>query len=179
MPTSNHKRLNVSPVAALVAINAQVNVLEGTSEALAWQDTDSMGHNADWTYSAAAESNGGEPAITDVIEDLDDEPGLIYVGTSGASVHVNVTGLDVSAGPEAPGAAEETTVGVFLNNTLVATADEGVVIEFDAVTAEFNISAYIENLQNTDVVRVGLIALEGNTDATTYAVAEGAVISIS
>ena len=182
--TTNHTRVAVAPVSALLRMLPQhtSQVLEGTSLGLSWVDPASAGHNPDWTYSASAESgadgtqaiagNEGEAAITGVVEDLDDDAGLIYIGFPGRSVIVDVHNLDIIGhgtdellGPED---TDEVTIGVFLNNTLIAPADEGATAEMDVVT-EFNVTgAYIPNLQVNDVVRVAFINAEGSEDTIAY-----------
>ena len=168
----DHVRMETAPVSALLRLDGgDTTINEGNAKALPWTDVAAGGHNADWTYSTAAESNGdeagtaGEAAITDVVEDLDLDPGMIYVGTSGRSVHIDVSNLDIGGSIHAiPEATDEFTVGVFINNKLIKTADEGFVAEADIAT-EFNVTgAYHANIQNLDVVRVALISQEGGAE---------------
>jgi hypothetical protein len=68
--------------------------------------------------------------------------------------------------------------GIYVNNTLISTADEGVLTELDdEVVEELNIDTYIGNLQVGDVVRIGVQGLgeEAEVDIETVV---GGTISI-
>jgi hypothetical protein len=128
----------------LVAEAALSAGLEGTTPVL--------GH---LTYSATAEGRTGEVPVAG--NDLDGGPGLIYSGPAGGAVTVEVVGLDVTTGAiGGPEATDAVTAAVFVNNDIVAVADEGFVAELDSVTAEFNMATYVGNLQPLDVIRVGV-----------------------
>lgn len=125
------------------------------AEALAMTENTSTAESGDWIYSATAEGRTGEVAVNGI--DLDGEPGLIYSGPEGGAVSVLVDGLDISEGTIAPEATDTVTVGVFLNNTLVATANEGFVALTGEATHEMNVETYVGGLTAGDVLRVGLI----------------------
>lgn len=168
--------------------DAEAEVLEGTAEALALEEGAQVpAELGDFTYSATAESNGGAPTAAQLsadplgLYDLDAQPGLIYSGPSGVAVEVRFTNLDiVETNDEAPEATDEWTAAVFVNNTLMAYADEGYVSELDTQTAaELNLAdgTYV-TLNESDVLRVALISQEGNEDDQTVDVAEGGQLVI-
>ena len=124
--------------------------------------------SGDWAYSATAEDNGTAGA-------LDGQPGIIYTGQSGNAVRVKVTNFDVDEESIIADATDSATMGVYVNSSLVAYADEGFVAELD-ITAEFNVDTYVGGLQTNDVIRVAVV---GGTESTFEAgVAEGGTIDI-
>jgi hypothetical protein len=84
--------------------------------------------------------------------DLDLEPGLIYSGPAGGAVGVTIEEVDITEGTIAPEATDTATLALFLNNDIVAYADEGFV-----ALHEMNLSTYVGGLQPGDVLRVGLV----------------------
>ena len=132
--------------------------------------------NGDWTYSATAESVGGEVAGSGG-HDLDAAPGLIYSGPAGGAVRIKVAGLDILEGTIAPEAADSVAAAVFVNNDLVDYFDEGFVDEIDTATAvEMNLDTYLGGLQPLDVVRIGLVG--GGEETADWDVAVGGSINI-
>jgi hypothetical protein len=178
MTLTNSRPLRPTAVTGAFDDAPAASALEGTAEAL---DLLFDGNaNGDWTYSATQEGRTGEVA-GDTGADMDGEPGLRYDGPAGASVRVNVTDLDIgpsTSASGAPEAADEFTVGLFRNNDIIGHADEGWASEFDTATAEFNVSAVVDNLQPNDVLRVGLMAHEGNEDSVFLGVAHGGSFNI-
>ena len=68
-------------------------------------------------------------------------------------------------------------MAVVLNNTVVAYADEGVVIELDAEPAiEFNADTYVGGLVDGDVIRIAIIGFGEET--LDLDVAEGGTLDI-
>ncbi len=122
---------------------------------------DGQGETGALAYSSAAEDNG-------TTGNLDDLAGLIYTGTPGGYVNVEVYDLDVRASiaPLAtfPEATDTVSAGLFINSTLVGTFDEGAVAELDTGTAEFNTNQVVGPLFSGDVVRIGLTTV-GEADA--------------
>lgn len=124
--------------------------------------------SGDWAYSATAEDNGTAGT-------LDGQPGIIYTGPDGNAVRVKVTGFDVDEESIIADAADSATMGIYVNSSLVAYADEGFVAELD-ITAEFNVDTYVGGLLSGDVIRVAVV---GGTEETWEAgVAEGGTIDI-
>jgi hypothetical protein len=118
--------------------------------------TEGYSELGDWTYSATAEGRTGEVAVSGI--DLDGEPGLIYSGPAGGAVRVTCRDLDVAEGTIAPEAADSVVAALFLNNDIVAFADEGYTAELDTEAAvEFNFDTYVGGLQVGDVLRLGLV----------------------
>lgn len=173
MTLTNSLRLQPHPVYGSVEGNFSNGLNEGLAEALPLVDL-SPGNNQDWTYSATAESLGGEVAGSQGY-DVDEEPGLIYAGAAGGAVTVEVADLDLAPGWE--GAVAEATdtwnVVIFRNNEMVGGSDEGATGEFDSETVEFNCESYVGNLQTGDVLRVCLVATEGNEDDVAVKVTSG------
>ena len=153
--------------AAVVAEGGEAMAMETSNETAAFE-------SGDWTYSATAEGRTGEVAVNGI--DLDEEPGIIYTGPVGNAVRVQFKNLDVAAGLIAPEAADTATAAVFLNNDVVAFADEGFVAELDAETVEFNVDTYVGGLRTNDVIRVGLIG--GTEETLDLDVAEGGSLDI-
>lgn len=161
--------------------DAEAEVLEGTAEALALEEAAGLTEAGDFVYSATAEGLGGEVAGPEGI-DLDEEPGLIYSGPTGAKIRVQFNNLDiVETDDEAPEATDSWTAGVFVNNKLVALCDEGFVAELDTQTAaELNLENGVGvQLTELDVIRIGLISAVGNEDDQTVDVAEGGTLVIA
>ena len=113
---------------------------------------DGNGESGGFAYSASAEDKG-------VAGILDLSPGLIYNGTPGGYVNVEVYNLDAKASVASattPEATDRVAAAVYINSDLVAKFDEGSVAELDTATAEFNINQQVGPLVPGDVVRVGL-----------------------
>ncbi len=137
------------------------------AEALALTVTDHS-NEVDWEYSAIAEDN-----TTDVHQqgeaiapsELDLQPGLLYKGPSGISVQVMVTELDILEG--AISLAEENdslNVAVYLNSTAMIESDEGLSRDLDTETAvEFNLRGTVHNIQESDVLRIGIYSTTEET----------------
>lgn len=124
--------------------------------------------SGDWTYNATTEDNGTVGA-------LDDQPGLKYTGPNGGAVRLKVTNFDVDEESAIANPADSATMGIYVNSTLVAYADEGFVAELD-ITAEFNVDTYIGGLQTNDVIRIAVVG--GNEETWEAGVAEGGTIDI-
>lgn len=108
-------------------------------------------------YNATAEGRTGEVAVGG--NDLDEEPGLVWGGPAGVFAHlqVRVTNLDILEGTIAPEDTDTVTAAVFVNNDIVAFADEGYVGEIDVATAvEFNIDTIV-SVTEGDVIRIALV----------------------
>ena len=143
----------------------EVNGEEAEGLALTVSD---MTNVVDWTYSATAEDN-----TTDVHQqgeaiapsEMDLQPGLIYSGPSGVTVQVTVTELDILEG--AISLAEENdslNVAVYLNSTGMFESDEGLSRDLDTETAvEFNLSGALHNVQESDVIRIGIYSTTEET----------------
>jgi hypothetical protein len=157
---TNHQRLEAAQVDADFSEATAAAVVAEAAEALALEGT--TVNQIDWVYSATAEGLTGEVAVGGI--DLDGEPGLIYGGPLGAGVRVSVANVDVDHGLIAPEATDTAVVALFVNNTVVAYADEGFTAELDAEPAiEFNLDTYVGPLSVGDVLRVGII---GGTEET-------------
>jgi len=151
--------------AAVAAEVAESLALEGVTPAV----------NGDWTYSGTAEGRTGEVAVNGI--DLDGEPGLIYSGPPGNAVRVKFTNLDIDHGLIAPEAGDTAAVALFVNNDIIAFADEGFVAELDAEPAiEFNLDTYVPGLQTSDVIRIGIVG--GGEETLDLDVAVGGTINI-
>ena len=122
---------------------------------------DGQGETGGLAYSESVEVNGA-------VGDLDDQPGLVYEGTPGGYINLEVYNLDAKANvapaTTAPEATDTVSAGIFINSTLVGTFDEGPVAELDTGTAEFNTNQVVGPLFAEDVVRVGLTWV-GEADA--------------
>ncbi len=108
-------------------------------------------------YNATAEGRTGEVAVNG--NDLDEEPGLVYGGPAGVFNHlqVRITNLDVLEGTIAPEATDSVVAAVFVNNDIIAFADEGYTVEIDTATlVEFNIDTIV-TVTEGDVVRFALV----------------------
>jgi len=170
-PTTNQK-IESAEISGDFAADTSAAIIGEAGEGQVITVTD----NADWTYSAAAESVGGEVTGVGGL-DFDVEPGLIYSGPVGGAIRVKFAGLDVDHGLIAPEATDVVQAAVVLNNDIIAFADEGNAVEFDAEPAiEFNCDTYIGNLQTGDVVRVALIGT--NEETLDLDVAEGGTFVI-
>lgn len=159
MTLTNVTKLEASEYSVLPTEAAAAETAEGTlgsgntGEALGL--TEAYSELGDWTYSATAEGRTGENAVNGI--DLDEEPGLIYRGPAGAGVRVAAV-LGVSEGTIAPEAGDSVVAAIFLNNDVIAYADEGFVSEIDTgTTTTFNVDTYVGPLQEGDVVRLGLV----------------------
>ncbi len=149
---------------------ADVNLVAETPEAqpITLSAGIAANESGDWAYSATAEDNG-------TAGNLDGQPGIIYTGPNGNAVRVKVTNFDVDEESIIADPADSATMGIYVNSSLVAYADEGFVAELD-ITAEFNVDTYVGGLQSNDVIRVAVI---GGTEETWEAgVAEGGTIDI-
>ena len=116
---------------------------------------------------------------------LDDEPGVIYTGgVTGQfnTLSVTVKDITITEGAIAPGEAEDfVTVGLFVNSSLKAIADEGFSIE-GAFVGEPG-AGLIANIRKTeitvtegDVIRIALVGPEANEELVDWDVdAEGVV----
>lgn len=136
------------------------------------------GVNTQWTQSAAAEGLTGEVAVSEV--DMDDGPGLIYAGPVGGHVHIDWKNIDFKAQVGlTPEAADELTLAVFKNNEVVGHSDEGIAVEFDTATVEFNGTCAVGNLQTGDVLRFGFVTCESTEDALVINLAEGGEVVLS
>jgi hypothetical protein len=124
--------------------------------------------NGDWTLTENAENRLGEIAVTtgNLIVDFDAAAdGFVYSGVPGNSVAVKVKALDVDLAAIAPGATDTAYVAVFRNNEMIATADEGVLTEFDdEVVDEFNCVTYVPNVQVGDVIRAAFVQTSENEE---------------
>lgn len=156
MSLTNVRMLKAGEYQISVTEAAAAEVAEGTvptAEALAL--TEGYSEIGDWIYSATAEGRTGEVAVNSI--DLDLEPGLIYSGPAGGAVGVTIEEVDISEGTIAPEATDTATLALFLNNDIIAYADEGFVALTGEVLHEMNLSTYVGNLQPGDVLRVGLV----------------------
>ncbi len=137
------------------------------SEALALTVTDAT-HPTDWTYSSNPEDNTNDihtPGEGTPPSEMDLQPGILYSGPSGISVQVVVKNLDVLEGAIiAPSASDRVNAVVFLNSTPMISSDEGSQVELDTETAvEFNIKGTIPNIQENDVIRIGVQGVGENS----------------
>jgi hypothetical protein len=143
------------------------------------------------SYSATAEDNSNATA-----GDLDASPGLIYTGTPGGFVNVEIYDFDVKASltsatlPESvayapfveageiaavPATEDTVSAAIFINSAVAGSCDEGSVGEMDTVTAEFNINTHVGPLTSGDVIRLGIV-WTGETDADLTLPSAGQVI---
>lgn len=143
---------------------------------------DGNGETGELAYSATAE-DAGTPG------DLDGQPGLIYTGTPGGFVNVQVSDFDVKASPtsattpessafveagEIAAVEDSVSLNVFINSDIAGHCDEGSVVEMDTATAEFNMDQQIGPLVSGDVIRLGLV-WTGEADADLSLPTAGAV----
>ncbi len=141
---------------------ADVDIVSEGGEAIPYVESSGVAglESGDWTYSATAESVGGEVAVNGL--DFDDEPGWIYSGPVGGAVRVKVTALGIVEAGIAD-AADSATMAIVVNQTPVAFADEGFVAELD-IAASFNADTYIGGLGALDVIRVCIVGGSEETD---------------
>jgi hypothetical protein len=176
---NTHPITKVMPLQGDFEEAAEADTVAEEAEALALTLTDATNPH-DWTYSATAEDNTTDihsPGEDTPPEEMDDQPGLIYSGPSGVSVRVSVANLDVSEGTIAPEAGDSVEAVVYLNSTPMIKSDEGVVAEHDLETAtEFNIDGVIPNVQESDVIRVGVRG--AGEETVTWDIAEGGEFTV-
>ena len=176
MSLTNSQRLVTVPFIGTYTEAAAAEVDTGGAEALAI--TAEAGEGADWLYSATAEGRTGEVAGAEG-HDLDGEPGLIYSGPVGGAVRVAVKDLDIAEGSITVPDAEDTVIAaIFLNNDVVAYADEGFLTGPVSATHEFNADTYVGGLVTGDVIRVGLITDAAAEEALDFDVAATGTLSI-
>ena len=154
-------------IALAEATSAEVD--EGTAEALAM--TEAYNELADWIYDATAEYRTAYQesgyTVGGIAIDIEDQPGLLYSGPTGASVRVAIEGLVTDEG--AIIAAEEGdyyTVAIMQNGIVVCVSDEGFVDAADAEPVTWTgLDTYV-TLTEGDCIQVAIWAAEGNTDGS-------------
>lgn len=157
----------------MVAINKQSlhgvqpiqgNFTDATAAELAGEEaegqaltvTDST-NPVDWTYGATAENPGSTG-------EMDQQPGLVYSGPSGITVHVKATQNIIEGGITAPAEGDTFGFAAYVNGTAIIQSEEGVVKDLDVETAVvFNLEGSIPNIQESDVLRFGLFGTGDNT----------------
>lgn len=134
--------------------------------------TEAWSEVAEFVYSATAEGRGGEVADTATAIDLDDEPGLIYSGPTGRTYRVAFYDIDISEGTLAPEATDTATIGLMLNNKVIALSEEGYTALTGEVIHEHNIASdftYV-TLTTADVIRLAVIGDGAETNDVDVAV---------
>jgi hypothetical protein len=175
MTLTNSQALKVQPLRGQLDVGLRAAALEGTAVALEGRYDGPATH---WTDSDDAEGLTGAVAVAGV--DMDLESGLVYAGPVGAHLNIAFTNVDVRGSlGGAPEAADTLNIGVYRNNDLVGSSDEGFVAEFDTATAEFNGTVEVDNMQTGDVIRFALMTGEGSEDSLLVDLVEGGEILIS
>jgi hypothetical protein len=178
--TSSPKSLSIKPIQGDFEEAAAAETVAEGMEALALTITDNE-NNPDFTYSATAEDALNQTAEADYTGALDGQPGITYNGPAGMFNHlrVAVSDLDLLEGTIAPEAADSVVPVLLVNSDIVAYFDSedarasngGFVSEVDtAIAVEYHIDTIVQ-VQNGDVIRVGLVG--GGEETADWDVAEG------
>lgn len=156
--------------------------VDAENNGYAWELEEAVGFSelSEFTYSATAESATGTTAGDDGFE-FDGQPGLIYSGPSGVQFRVTMNGFDIEeTDDESPDENDYYACALAVNNEIVALADEGWINELNTETAvEFNIENGLSvNLDESDVIRVVLLAGSSNEAEQDLDISEGGKLGI-